>query len=100
MNKFRNEGKEILLCHDVNEDLKYQSIKKFHKNTGLINIYQNINELTNIELPGMFRKGTRHIDQIKGTRYIYESVLHATILEPNAILPSDHKAFIIKFDLH
>ena len=80
--------------------MKHQSINKFHENTGLINIYQNRNELTNIELPGTFHKGTRHIDQIRGTRHIYEAVLQATILETNEILPLYHKVFIIKFDLH
>ena len=47
----KKENMEILLCHDANEDIRHPRMVAFYEKTSLVNIYQQVNQIENDDLP-------------------------------------------------
>lgn len=50
--KFQEDGMEVLLFHDLNQNFIEIEVREFYSKVGLINIYQHENNLKASQLPG------------------------------------------------
>lgn len=97
--KLQSEGMEILLCHDANQHINHSTMRRFYHLVGLSSIHQKCNNITHEEMVGTFRTGVSHMDHIMGICRVVEAATESKLYKPDEILISDHKIFIIKFNV-
>ena len=72
-------------------------MKQFYEETGIINVYKQVNNLFENNLPSTFQTGTNHIDHIAGILHIINAVISVEILPEEDIIYLDYKGILIKF---